>query len=155
MRFGCNTRTCALPFPWIQALSPPPRLCPGHSNLQLSSGQCVWVHWVLSLGPAQRSWDCVGPSFPSPGLFLTPSHRTTSWPDLSPCLSPGRCPMPGAGAALLPPAALLLAAVVGWALAACPCPQNPQNPRTQWFPAPWSHGATDSQCVQTLSSLVY
>lgn len=48
------------------------------------------------------------------------THGHTAWPGLS--LAPGRCPMPGAEAAPVSPAALLLVGTVGRVLAARPFP---------------------------------
>lgn len=83
--------------------------------------------WQWGSGPRQSQCSPFllvsmgrGPSQPSqsssPGLILTHICWLMHQPGLSPSLSPQRCPVPGAGAALVPLAALLRAGAVGQAL---------------------------------------
>ncbi|KAK4824344.1 hypothetical protein QYF61_013679 [Mycteria americana] len=70
-----------------------------------------------------------------------PTHGLTSQPGLSSSLSPGRCPMPRARAALL------LAGVLGQALAAGPCPDGCITTLCSQLPVPF--GAVGPHSVLT------
>jgi len=98
--WGCPNPACG-PGPHLrpQGCQPLPQQCRSRAGLHLPTAMSC-----LATGPQGRI-----------------THRPTPWPSLDP--SPGRCPMPTAGAALCPPAALLLAGVVGW-----PC--HPRGPLT-------------------------
>lgn len=88
--------------------------------------------WPTSPCPSSIVRGLVSSSVhPCPGqlwVLLSQAHlQTHVLSQHLPCLSPGRCLVPRLGFSQCPVAALLLARVVGWALSAKPCPDEPQG----------------------------
>lgn len=122
-------------------------------------------HPAHSPGPHFSSW---GPSAPAPAVLqqgwsaalpcaamgpTKPGPPTSQQPGLGLSLSPGRCQCLRWGCPGAPPAAPLLTRVMGWALAARPCPATPGEPPWLWVPGPEGAPVPRSSLAGTLGNV--